>query len=118
LGKEEAVAHIEVQIESSSVAAVCGLHHAVLCRIQVQTATLSTFMASLEKLSDFCLSFANLSARIESYGSKYDFMPFVCLLSIKLYKHCHSERHETCMVSWMDHGQNKYPKTLTDVLDC
>ncbi|KAM4525523.1 Fanconi anemia core complex-associated protein 100 [Odontesthes bonariensis] len=34
LGKEEAVAHIEVQIESSSVAAVCGLHHAVLRRIQ------------------------------------------------------------------------------------
>lgn len=28
-------AHVEVQIESSSVAAVCGLRHAVLRRLQV-----------------------------------------------------------------------------------
>ncbi|XP_019939186.2 Fanconi anemia core complex-associated protein 100 [Paralichthys olivaceus] len=34
LGKEESLSTIEVQIDSSSVAAVCGLHHAVLHRIQ------------------------------------------------------------------------------------
>lgn len=37
LGKEERLVCVEVQTESSSVAAVCGLHHAVLRRIQVQT---------------------------------------------------------------------------------
>lgn len=37
LGEEERLVCAEVQIESSSVAAVCGLHHAVLGRIQVQT---------------------------------------------------------------------------------
>lgn len=39
VGEEESTdkeATIEVQIESSSLAAVCGLHHAVLRRIQVQ----------------------------------------------------------------------------------
>lgn len=30
---------VEVQVESSSVAAVCGLHHAVLTRIQVPEVT-------------------------------------------------------------------------------
>ncbi|KAM9715406.1 Fanconi anemia core complex-associated protein 100 [Menidia menidia] len=34
VGEEEAVAHVEVQIESSSMAALCGLHHAVLRRTQ------------------------------------------------------------------------------------
>ncbi|CAG5909240.1 unnamed protein product [Menidia menidia] len=34
VGKEETVAHVEVQIESSSMAALCGLHHAVLRRTQ------------------------------------------------------------------------------------
>ncbi|XP_029384283.1 Fanconi anemia core complex-associated protein 100 [Echeneis naucrates] len=33
-GKEESLSAIEVRIESSSLAAVCGLHHAVLHRIQ------------------------------------------------------------------------------------
>ncbi|XP_071318087.1 Fanconi anemia core complex-associated protein 100 [Trachinotus anak] len=34
MGKKESLSTIEVQVESSSVAAVCGLHHAVLCRVQ------------------------------------------------------------------------------------
>ncbi|XP_053269731.1 Fanconi anemia core complex-associated protein 100 [Pleuronectes platessa] len=33
-GKEESLSTIEVQVDSSSIAAVCGLHHAVLHRIQ------------------------------------------------------------------------------------
>lgn len=38
MGKEaESLAAVEVQVESSSMAAVCGLHHAVLRRVQVQT---------------------------------------------------------------------------------
>lgn len=37
--KEEGLVCVEVQIESSSVAPVCGLHHAVLRRIQVHTHT-------------------------------------------------------------------------------
>uniref|UniRef100_A0A8C2ZL71 FA core complex associated protein 100 n=1 Tax=Cyclopterus lumpus TaxID=8103 RepID=A0A8C2ZL71_CYCLU len=36
-GKEEPLSTVEVQVESSSMAAVCGLHHALLRRIQVQT---------------------------------------------------------------------------------
>ncbi|XP_028287358.1 Fanconi anemia core complex-associated protein 100 [Parambassis ranga] len=32
--QEESVSVVKVQVESSSIAAVCGLHHAVLCRIQ------------------------------------------------------------------------------------
>uniref|UniRef100_A0A3P8RNV8 FA core complex associated protein 100 n=1 Tax=Amphiprion percula TaxID=161767 RepID=A0A3P8RNV8_AMPPE len=39
--KEERLTAVEVQVESSSIAAVCGLHHAVLSRIQVQTHTLN-----------------------------------------------------------------------------
>ncbi|KAL6095259.1 faap100 [Pungitius sinensis] len=41
-GDEETLAAVEVQVESSSVAAVCGLHHAVLTRVQalLQTAPL------------------------------------------------------------------------------
>ncbi|XP_067432406.1 Fanconi anemia core complex-associated protein 100 [Thunnus thynnus] len=31
---EDSPATVEVQVESSSMAAVCGLHHAVLCRVQ------------------------------------------------------------------------------------
>lgn len=38
-GKEESLTTVEVQVESSSIAAVCGLHHAVLGRVQVQTHT-------------------------------------------------------------------------------
>ncbi|XP_061564700.1 Fanconi anemia core complex-associated protein 100 [Cololabis saira] len=34
LKKAESLVSIDVQMESSSIAAVCGLHHAVLCRIQ------------------------------------------------------------------------------------
>ncbi|XP_034716880.1 Fanconi anemia core complex-associated protein 100 [Etheostoma cragini] len=33
-GKEESWAAVEVQVESSSIATVCGLHHAVLRRVQ------------------------------------------------------------------------------------
>ncbi|KAF1374081.1 hypothetical protein PFLUV_G00245550 [Perca fluviatilis] len=33
-GKEESRTAVEVQVESSSIAAVCGLHHAVLRRVQ------------------------------------------------------------------------------------
>lgn len=36
-GKEESLTTVEVQVESSSIAAVCGLHHAMLRRVQVQT---------------------------------------------------------------------------------
>ncbi|XP_037320418.2 Fanconi anemia core complex-associated protein 100 [Pungitius pungitius] len=41
-GDEETLAAVEVQVEGSSVAAVCGLHHAVLTRVQalLQTAPL------------------------------------------------------------------------------
>lgn len=35
--KTEPLVTMEVQVKSSSVAAVCGLHHAVLRRIQVHT---------------------------------------------------------------------------------
>lgn len=35
--EEEALAAVEIQVESSSLAAVCGLHHAVLSRVQVFT---------------------------------------------------------------------------------
>ncbi|KAM3591918.1 uncharacterized protein V6R79_009476 [Siganus canaliculatus] len=31
---EETLSTVEIQVESSSIAAVCGLHHAVLCRLQ------------------------------------------------------------------------------------
>ncbi|XP_039991460.1 Fanconi anemia core complex-associated protein 100 isoform X2 [Xiphias gladius] len=34
VGEEESLSAIEVRVESSSIAAVCGLHHAVLCRVQ------------------------------------------------------------------------------------
>ncbi|XP_036938065.1 Fanconi anemia core complex-associated protein 100 isoform X2 [Acanthopagrus latus] len=33
-GKEDSLTTVEVQVESSSIAAVCGLHHAVLGRVQ------------------------------------------------------------------------------------
>lgn len=33
--KEESLKTVVLQVHSSSIAAVCGLHHAVLCRIQV-----------------------------------------------------------------------------------
>ncbi|KAK5850618.1 hypothetical protein PBY51_001481 [Eleginops maclovinus] len=33
-GEEESLATVEVQVQSSSIAAVCGLHHAVLRRVQ------------------------------------------------------------------------------------
>lgn len=45
LGKEDSLTTVEVQVESSSIAAVCGLHHAVLRRVQVQTHPLPTFLA-------------------------------------------------------------------------
>lgn len=35
LGIEESLKVIEVQVESRSLVAVCGLHHAILHRIQV-----------------------------------------------------------------------------------
>ncbi|KAM9336788.1 Fanconi anemia core complex-associated protein 100 [Symphorus nematophorus] len=34
VGKEESLTTVEVQVESSSIVAVCGLHHAVLRRVQ------------------------------------------------------------------------------------
>lgn len=34
--KLESVSAVEVQVDSSSLTAVCGLHHAVLQRLQVQ----------------------------------------------------------------------------------
>ncbi|XP_070783786.1 Fanconi anemia core complex-associated protein 100 [Enoplosus armatus] len=34
VGKEESLTTVEVRVESSSIAAVCGLHHAVLRRVQ------------------------------------------------------------------------------------
>uniref|UniRef100_A0A3Q1CXI1 FA core complex associated protein 100 n=1 Tax=Amphiprion ocellaris TaxID=80972 RepID=A0A3Q1CXI1_AMPOC len=39
--KEERLTAVEVQVESSSIAAVCGLHHAVLSRIQIQQSQIS-----------------------------------------------------------------------------
>ena len=37
--EEGILAAVEVKVESSSIAAVCGLHHAVLRRVQVHTHT-------------------------------------------------------------------------------
>lgn len=37
VGKEESLPAVVVHIQSSSIAAVCGLHHAVLRRVQVNT---------------------------------------------------------------------------------
>lgn len=37
---EESLAVVEVQVESSSLEAVCGMHHAVLRRVQVTSALL------------------------------------------------------------------------------
>lgn len=51
MGKEESLATVEVQVQSSSIAAVCGLHHAVLRRVQVQTHPLQTCPAFLENLN-------------------------------------------------------------------
>lgn len=51
VGEEESPTTVEVQVESSSIAAVCGLHHAVLRRVQVQTHTPPTFTAFSENLS-------------------------------------------------------------------
>lgn len=42
---------MEVHVESSSIAAVCGLHHAVLRRVQVRTHALPTYTAFSEKLT-------------------------------------------------------------------
>lgn len=36
---EESVTTVVLRIESSSIAAVCGLHHAVLLRVQVTAQT-------------------------------------------------------------------------------
>ncbi|XP_047465979.1 Fanconi anemia core complex-associated protein 100 isoform X2 [Mugil cephalus] len=41
LGEGESIGAVEVQVESSSVAAVCGLHHAVLRRVQIQQSRIS-----------------------------------------------------------------------------
>uniref|UniRef100_A0A3B3UZU0 FA core complex associated protein 100 n=1 Tax=Poecilia latipinna TaxID=48699 RepID=A0A3B3UZU0_9TELE len=41
---------VEVQVKSSSVAAVCGLHHAVLRRIQVHTLSLQVILKFLLKI--------------------------------------------------------------------
>ncbi|KAM8838018.1 Fanconi anemia core complex-associated protein 100 isoform 2-T2 [Spinachia spinachia] len=38
-GREETLTAVEVRVESSSVAAVCGLHHAVLTRVQAALQT-------------------------------------------------------------------------------
>lgn len=38
-GRQESPATVVLQIESASVAAVCGLHHAVLRRLQVHACT-------------------------------------------------------------------------------
>ncbi|XP_034050062.1 Fanconi anemia core complex-associated protein 100 isoform X2 [Thalassophryne amazonica] len=34
VGEQESLDAVEIQLESSSVSAVCGMHHAVLCRLQ------------------------------------------------------------------------------------
>ena len=55
MGKEESLATVEVQVQSSSIAAVCGLHHAVLRRVKVQTHPPHTCPAFSEKPT-FCLT--------------------------------------------------------------
>lgn len=47
LKKEKSLSTLEVQVEGKSIAAVCGLHHAVLTRLQVHTHSFFQF---------FCLS--------------------------------------------------------------
>ncbi|KAK9530606.1 hypothetical protein VZT92_012097 [Zoarces viviparus] len=50
VGEEESLAAVEVQVESSSIAAVCGLHHAVLRRIQALLQTAPERAASTKSI--------------------------------------------------------------------
>ncbi|CAJ1080742.1 Fanconi anemia core complex-associated protein 100 [Xyrichtys novacula] len=54
-GKEESLTTVEVQIESSSLAAVCGLHHAVLHRVQTLLLTAPDRAASTKSVQSLAL---------------------------------------------------------------
>ncbi|CAN9508619.1 unnamed protein product [Ophioblennius macclurei] len=56
---EEPLAAIRVQIESCSIAAVCGLHHAVLCRIQ------NLLQRALEKHSSMFIQSSGLRRALQ-----------------------------------------------------
>ncbi|XP_024140884.1 Fanconi anemia core complex-associated protein 100 [Oryzias melastigma] len=64
-GKE---AHVEVQIESSSVAAVCGLHHAVLRRMQSLLVMVPMETAAAKKIQISDLKLALQRAEIQQSG--------------------------------------------------
>ncbi|XP_054455183.1 Fanconi anemia core complex-associated protein 100 [Anoplopoma fimbria] len=54
-GKEESLTALEVQVESSSIAAVCGLHHAVLRRIQALLQSAPERAASTKRIQSLGL---------------------------------------------------------------
>ncbi|KAM6898727.1 Fanconi anemia core complex-associated protein 100 isoform 1-T2 [Lycodopsis pacificus] len=55
VGQEESLAAVEVQVESASIAAVCGLHHAVLSRIQALLQTAPERAASTKSIQSLGL---------------------------------------------------------------
>ncbi|RVE59404.1 hypothetical protein OJAV_G00188250 [Oryzias javanicus] len=64
-GKE---AHVEVQIESSSVAAACGLHHAALRRMQSLLAMVPVETAAAKKIQISDLKLALQKAEVDQSG--------------------------------------------------
>ncbi|XP_041819124.1 Fanconi anemia core complex-associated protein 100 isoform X1 [Chelmon rostratus] len=55
VGEEESPTTVEVQVESSSIAAVCGLHHAVLRRVQILLQRAPERAASTKRLQSSSL---------------------------------------------------------------
>ncbi|XP_068610984.1 Fanconi anemia core complex-associated protein 100 [Brachionichthys hirsutus] len=53
--EEESLATVEVQVQSSSIAAVCGLHHAVLRRVQALLLMAPGWAASTQKVQSLGL---------------------------------------------------------------
>ncbi|KAG7506602.1 Fanconi anemia core complex-associated protein 100 [Solea senegalensis] len=54
-GKEDSLSTVDVEVESSSIAAVCGLHHAVLRRIQALMLSAPQRSASTKRLQSLGL---------------------------------------------------------------
>ncbi|XP_022598956.1 Fanconi anemia core complex-associated protein 100 isoform X1 [Seriola dumerili] len=55
VGEEESLSTIEVRVESSSIAAVCGLHHAVLRRVQALLQSAPERAASTQRVQSLAL---------------------------------------------------------------
>ncbi|XP_041829565.1 Fanconi anemia core complex-associated protein 100 [Melanotaenia boesemani] len=64
-GKENSLMSIEVYIESSSIAAVCGLHHALLCRMQTLLQRATERTASTKGVQNLVLSRALQRAKMQ-----------------------------------------------------